>query len=158
MRLYHNLNVALCYNLAFVSKTKNFRQIGDFVDGFGNWYEGLSGDEWDSVLDDTSLQFDEVEEMINDKLDPIIEHIEAEYHQTDEEYQNHVKHERITTTYTVNKTQFEAQYGKDTYDYIYDVFGELRNLKHQERSKQWDQFNGDWSKFFGGSATGSSGQ
>ena len=82
----------------------------DFVDGWANWYDGIRESEWDGVLEDMCLSFDELGKMIDDKLTPITELIEGEYHQT-EEYKTHIKHERITTLHIANKMQFEEQWG-----------------------------------------------
>lgn len=76
--------------------------------------------------------------LIYDKLNPLEEEIRAEYEQT-EEYKTHEKHQAILTTYRKVKAEFEKLFGEDTYDYIYDVFGNLRNeeeLKKVMKAKE----------------------
>lgn len=107
----------------------------DFVDGYGYWADSLLRSEVDRLLEETKLTHETLGVMIEAKLDPIIEQIQAEYEQT-EEFIIHKENERITNVYAVKKIQFEEVHGKDTYDYIYDVFGELRNPDHLEKVKR----------------------
>lgn len=67
--------------------------------------------------------------MVYQKLDPLIKKIKAEFAET-EEYKAQQEQEKIIDKYQKDKTEFEEKYGKDTYDYCFDVFGILRNIAY----------------------------
>ncbi len=69
--------------------------------------------------------------LIQKKISPLQERIQAEFAQT-EEFKVHQEHERITTLYAIRKTEFNAKYetvGSNEYDQCYDVFGVLQRPK-----------------------------
>lgn len=69
--------------------------------------------------------------LIEKKLNSLIERIQSEFAQT-EEFKVHQEHERITTLYAANKAEFNERYGtvgSNAYDQCYDVFGVLQNPK-----------------------------
>lgn len=84
------------------------------------------------------IDVEELYGIISMKLDPLREKIENEFHET-EEYKTKAKHEGITTLYIVDKMEFKEEYGKDTYEYYYDVFRVLREpKKFEEFKKQYE--------------------
>lgn len=87
---------------------------------------------------ETGISTDDIYNMVNEKLNPIIEAVTKEYEST-EEYKTKVKHNKIIKEYMEDKTKFENKYGEDTYDYCYDVFGTLRNEEYLNQLKiGWD--------------------
>lgn len=91
------------------------------------------------------LTEDELMDIIYEKFDPVIERIESEFKLT-EEYRVRSKHKEIINKYLENKRAFEEVYGENTYDYCYDVFGEIReekklnDIKRQyEASKEYER-------------------
>lgn len=110
-------------------------------------------------------------EMVEKKLNPLIESIRDEFMQT-EEYKVNKKHEDITTRYALNKIEFGKNYECDSsiYDSIYDVFGNLMNetkleevkanfevrKEYEEKSRSYQEdFHSNYSKYFKGSGGGS---
>lgn len=91
--------------------------------------------------------------LIQEKLHPLRNSIKEEFENT-EEFKTTKKNEEIIRIYTETKEEFENKYGKDTYDYCYDVFGILRNeeyLKHLETVyKARQQYTGN-SGYYGNS-------
>lgn len=73
--------------------------------------------------------------MVYEKLRPIIDQVTAEFENT-EEFKVSQKHRKILKTYNQAKSDFEQLYGADTYDYCFDVFGELRSPEYLERLEQ----------------------
>lgn len=96
-------------------------------------------------LIDMGITEEELLDLVNKKLDPLIAKVQKEYQQT-EEYKTHKKHKDIINKYIKAKNEFESIYGKDIYDKCYDVFGTLRdkelleNIKNQyEASKEYER-------------------
>lgn len=90
----------------------------------------------DSSIRKVAKEMDKEEDFLYDliyeKLNPVIEKIEAEFQQT-EEYKVKKKHDKILETHRKVQKAFEDLYGEDTYRYCYDVFGELRNPEYLEK-------------------------
>jgi hypothetical protein len=86
-------------------------------------------------LVDMSISEEELWELVNEKLDPLIEKIQAEYQKTDEYITNEL-HCDIIKKYIKDKAEFESVYGESSYDKCYDVFGELRNKEMLESIKR----------------------
>ena len=78
---------------------------------------------------------EELWEIVDEKLDPLIEKIQKEYQET-EEYRICKKHEDILKKYREEKAKFEKVYGNDSYDKCYDIFGVLRNNEMLENIKR----------------------
>lgn len=94
---------------------------------------------WEEKLKSIGVSEDELYDLVYKKLDPLIEHIQNEFHKT-EEYKTHQEHEAIINKYLKDKGAFESVYGDNTYDYCYDVFGQVRNEKKlQEIKEQYKQ-------------------
>ncbi|ERI92135.1 hypothetical protein HMPREF1982_02676 [Clostridiales bacterium oral taxon 876 str. F0540] len=83
----------------------------------------------DKKLKDMGITEEELWNMVYIKLQPIINSVKVEFERT-EEYKTKQKHKQILDKYLKDKEEFEKRYGKDTYDYCYDVFGTLRNEKY----------------------------
>ncbi|MTK13902.1 MAG: hypothetical protein F8N39_18125 [Clostridiaceae bacterium] len=91
--------------------------------------------ELENKLSEMGLTEDELWDIVYKKLNPIEEAIIKEFEVT-EEYKTKKKHDEITTIYAAKKAQFEEKYGKDKYDYCYDVFGLLRNEEYLKQLEQ----------------------
>lgn len=96
--------------------------------------------------------------LIQKKISPLQERIQAEFAQT-EEFKVHEEHERITTLYAFRKTEFNARYeivGSNEYNQCYDVFGVLQNpqrLKEIEaeyiaKKKREEQARQTYSRYY----------
>ncbi len=90
---------------------------------------------WEKKLEALGLSEDELCDLVYKKLDPLIEHIQSEFQET-EEYKTYQEHRATINKYSKTKEAFESVYGDNTYDYCYDVFGELRNEKKLEEIKE----------------------
>lgn len=109
-----------------------------------------------------SVSIDEIYELVERKLEPLINKIQHEFHET-EEFKTHEKHEKITTIYAAKKAEFNEKYdvSGDEYDRIYDVFGKCHNPKYLEKikadykarkeyeRKSWKQSSSYYEKFYG---------
>lgn len=82
-------------------------------------------------LSEIGIDESQLWEMVYKKLDPIIEKVKTEFSLT-EEYQTKQKHERIISDYKQRKKEFDSKYGLDTYEYCYELFGELQNPTYLE--------------------------
>lgn len=110
------------------------------------------------VSEALSRCIDDIYELVEEKVRPLEEQIQEEFHKT-EEYITHQKHEEITTIYAAKKVQFAHEYGVDSseYDKCYDVFGELRNpeylekikREYKQRKKFQEEYGGYYEKFYG---------
>lgn len=89
----------------------------------------------EKLLDDMGISEDEFWELVDKKLDPLIDRIQKEYQET-EEYKTNEKHREIIDIYLANKREFEDIYGSKSYDKCYDVFGTLRNSEMLENIKR----------------------
>lgn len=78
----------------------------------------------------------ELYELIETKLEPLRERLEAEFHQSPE-YIIKMEHERIIADHLTAQNKFCSKFGvdKDDYDRCYDVFGVLRNTEYLEQIK-----------------------
>lgn len=77
-------------------------------------------------LEQIGITEDELCNLVYKKLDPLVKKIKQEFQQT-EEYKIKKKHDEIIKTYIKKKAAFEKKYRSSTYDYCYDVFGNLMN-------------------------------
>ncbi|MFJ7840344.1 hypothetical protein ACIQXG_12865 [Lysinibacillus sphaericus] len=104
----------------------------DFID---SWY----GDHYidhalKEKLNEMGIDEDTFHELINAKLEPLIEHIELEFQQT-EEYRVKKEQEAILRAHREAEAAFEKEYGQGEYRYCYDVFGTLQNSDYLEELK-----------------------
>ncbi len=81
-----------------------------------------------SAAEQAGVGYDELYELIERKLEPLRERLEAEFRQS-EEYQTMQRHKRIIQAHDEACAAFCARYGvgSDEYDRCFDVFGVLRN-------------------------------
>jgi len=108
-----------------------------------SYYEVAEGRTW---IGDYTLGFDDKAkeigiteeklcEMVYKKLDPLIEQIQEEFYQT-EEHTIKLAHDMTVKEYINKKHEFEKIYGSNSYDYCYDVFGELKNKEMLDNIKK----------------------
>lgn len=83
------------------------------------------------LLKRMGIEEDELWKMVLTKLNPIVEEATKKF-KSSPEYKAKKKHEKILATYRKEKEIFESVYGKDTFDYCYDVFINLRNKKFHD--------------------------
>lgn len=96
---------------------------------------------------------DELYDLIEAKLGPLRERLEAEFHQT-EEYRTKQEHERIIADHLTAQNKFCSKYDveKDEYNRCYDVFGVLRNrgylakiqAQHKARKQSERRYQESW--------------
>lgn len=119
------------------------------ADNFFNTY-----DWFDSKITSAANQFKcescVIYDLIDEKLNPLKEQIQAEFSLTDE-YMVHCEHERITTLYAANKAQFNDKYNNGSpdgsrYDEIYDVFGNVMNPDLLKKIQQEYQDNQEYER------------
>lgn len=91
--------------------------IGDYVRG-----------RWSDKVKAVGIPEEELDKMIYEKLQPLINQVQAEYHQT-EEYKAQKEHSRIFKEHRQRVEDFKNKYdaGENDYDQCFDVFGTLRN-------------------------------
>ncbi len=84
-----------------------------------------------------SVSIDDIYALVENKINPLMESIQAEFQQT-EEYIKHKEHQKIIKNYTTKKEKFAKKYDidKEEYDRCYDVFGELKNSEYLEKIKK----------------------
>ncbi len=89
------------------------------------------------VAEELNESIDDIYELVEDKIKPLREQIQAEFSKT-EEFITHQEHEKVTTIYAARKVQFGEKYGVNSseYDKCYDVFGEFKNPEYLEKIKR----------------------
>ena len=89
-----------------------------------------------AAADKLGMDLAELYEIIEEKLEPLRECLEADFHQSPE-YIAKQEHERIRADYLEASSKFCSRYDveKDDYDRCYDVFGVLRNKEYLEQIK-----------------------
>ena len=91
------------------------------------------------LSDELGIDQEVIYKLVYLKLDPLVKDIEEEYHKT-EEYKIHQGHKEIIDKYLKAKEEFKNEYGSDSYDYYYDVFGVLREKgKFEAFKKQYEE-------------------
>ena len=107
----------------------------DIVDGF-NWFGDYVRGGLEVKAEALGLTEEELCEMVEEKLQPMIDQIEAEYKQT-EEYAAIQEHDRIIAEWGEKRRAFAKEYGvdQDEYDRCFDVFGVLRNPEYLKKIK-----------------------
>ena len=138
-----------------VSIHKSYRENGkvkkkQWVIGTMGYYDIATNCYWigdyikssklERILNEMEISEEELWELIDKKLNPLIDRIQKEYQET-EEYKTDKKHSDIIEKYNNDKAEFEKKYGQDSYDKCYDVFGELRNPNLLEQiKKQYEEY------------------
>lgn len=105
-------------------------------------------DDWFSLYDYADRKINGVAEslgvdptsiydLIEEKIKPLSERIQAEFSET-EECKVHEEQEEITSNHALKKSMFAEKYSCDSseYDYCFDVFGTLRNSEYLEKVKR----------------------
>ncbi len=102
--------------------------------------ECINQSKLEKLLNEMEISEEELWELVDKKLDPLIERIQSEYQET-EEYITDKKYSDIIEKYNNDKVEFEKKYGQDSYNKCYDVFGELRNPNLLEQiKKQYEEY------------------
>lgn len=96
-------------------------------------------------LKEMELEENQLWDMVYSKLQPIIDAVELEFKAT-EEYKVEQQHKRIIGKHIKAKKVFEDKYGADTYEYVYDVFGVLRNEKYLKELQANYKFQQSYKK------------
>jgi hypothetical protein len=133
----------------------------DLVDG--TWAgDYVNSNTLEKKLQEMQMDESTLWDLVYDKLQPLIDKALVEYHAT-EEYKTSERHSKIVRTYEKAKKEFEAKYGKNTYNRCYDVFGVLRNetflegLKKQYEANQRYKGSSSYYSNSYGNYTGDSG-
>lgn len=108
----------------------------DIVD-FGGWYHDfICGGALEAKREALGIPEEELDAMVCAKLDPVIERVWEDFRQT-EEWKARQEHRAILEEYRRRKAAFAEKWETDAdeYDYIYDVFGKLRNPEHLKKVK-----------------------
>lgn len=105
----------------------------------------IYGDRLQSKLEEMGLDEETFWDMVYAKLQPIIDKIKKEFEAT-EEYKISQEHRAIIDKHITAKNEFESIYGNNTYDYCYDVFGELRNKEKLEEIKEQHRAQEEYKK------------
>ena len=103
----------------------------------------------------------ELYEIIEAKLGPLRERLEAEFHRSSE-YIAKQEHERIIADHLTAQNKFCSKYDvdKDEYNRCFDVFGVLRNKEYLEQIKAQHKarkrrYRESWSSTYGRHTSGS---
>lgn len=95
--------------------------------------------------EEMGISVSEIFELINEKLNPLIEKLESAHQQT-EEYKTKQMHDAILKAHREAERAFEAIYGSGTYKYCYDVFGVLRDPQYLETLKANKAANDEYTR------------
>lgn len=118
----------------------------------------MSLSRWEELIRSIGIGEEDFIKIVYDKLNLLVEQTEKEFQQT-EEYKTHADHRQIIDRYLKDKSEFEKEYGKDTYDKYYDVFGVLREpdrfeafKKQYEAAKEYqrsyrENFNSNYNNY-----------
>lgn len=89
-----------------------------------------------AIADKLGMDSAELYEIIETKLEPLRERLEAEFHQSPE-YIAKMEHERIIADHLTAQNKFCSKYDVDKGEYnrCFDVFGVLRNKEYLEQIK-----------------------
>lgn len=101
-----------------------------------NWWGDCIIGGPDALAEKLGMDVAELYRIIDTKLEPLRERLEAEFHQS-AEYKAKLEHERIIAEHEAAKSRFCQRYGVDKEDYnrCFDVFGTLRNKEYLKRIK-----------------------
>lgn len=130
------------------------------------WGDCIVGGE-KALAEKVGIDAAELYEIIERKLEPLRERLEADFHQS-AEYITRQKHEQIIADHMTAQGKFCSKYNvdKDEYARCYDVFGVLRNKEHlkriqaehkarkqterEARSSYWEQWRSTYERAGGG--------
>lgn len=97
----------------------------DLAEGV-DWKTGIKPEEWERVLADNKTDPLKLETLIENKLAPLKRDIQTLWLDS-AEGKAQKKMKETLARHHQNKKNFEAIWGAGTYDFIYDVFGNLKN-------------------------------
>ena len=97
----------------------------DFAKG-RDWDEFLDKKEFERILFETKTSAEKLKNMVNLKVAPLKKEILTDWFAI-EEVQKEKKLKETLLLHEENKKHFESLWGLGTYDYIYDVYGNLKN-------------------------------
>ena len=102
-----------------------------------SWYGDCILGGVEALADRIGINAAELCEIIDSKLEPLRERLEADFHKS-AEYIAKQEHRRILDTHNKARAAFSEEYGVDTseYDKCSDVFGALRNPAYLEQIKE----------------------
>ncbi|MDE6933457.1 MAG: hypothetical protein K2P37_12300 [Oscillospiraceae bacterium] len=120
------------------------------------WGDCIVGGE-NALAKKVGMDAAELYEIIEAKLGPLRERLEADFHQS-AEYQAKQEHQRILDAHRKARSAFSKRYGVDgdEYDRCYDVFGVLQNKEYlakikadrkarkQEEQARWSSYRESW--------------
>lgn len=92
----------------------------------------INGTRLKEKLQEIGISEEELWDLVYEKLNPLVEQVKAEFEQT-EEFKVSQEHKTFLEEYRKKKKAFEEKYGAASYDYCYDIFGELRNADELAR-------------------------
>ena len=117
-----------------------------------------------ATADKLGIEPAELYDLIESKMEPLRERLEAEWHQS-AEYITKQEHERIIADHLTAQNKFCARYDVDKgeYDRCYDVFGTLRNkdylekikAQHKARKESESRYRESWGSTYGQYSSGS---
>lgn len=130
------------------------------------WGDFIVGGE-NALAEKVGMDAAELYEIIEAKLVPLRERLEADFHQS-AEYQAKQEHRRILDTHNKARDAFSKRYGVDgdEYDRCYDIFGVLRNKEYlakikadhkarkQEEQDRWSSYWESWGGTYSGGSSG----
>ena len=130
------------------------------------WGDCIVGGE-KALAEKVGMDAAELYEIIEARLGPLRERLEADFHQS-AEYQAKQEHQRIVDAHRKARSAFSERYGVDgdEYDRCYDVFGVLRNKEYlakikadhkawkQAEQARWSSYRESWSGTYSGSSSG----
>lgn len=131
------------------------------------WGDFIIGGE-NALAEKIGMDAAELCEIIDTKLEPLRERLEAEFHQS-AEYIAKQEHRRVLDANNKARSAFSERYGVDVdeYDRCYDVFGVLRNKDYLEKIKtdhkarkqaerdSWSSYRESWRSTYGAGSSGS---
>lgn len=113
--------------------TMGYYDIADCTSWVGDY---MHSGEWKNKQQVLGVSEDELVKLIYDKLDPLIDRINAEF-QESEEGRLKAEHEKITDAYSQAQKEFAEKYDcdRDEFRHCYDIFLNLRNPEYLEKVK-----------------------
>lgn len=142
--------------------TINYYSLAEY-----GWYDCINENILKDIADTLNITLDDLYEIIEQKIDPLVDKIRTEFEST-EEYITHKIHQELIQEYNRAKNEFAKLYEVDAseYDYCYDLYGKLMNKNYldkiradykakrsyQEKTysnykKTWEDFNNKYGSY-----------
>lgn len=139
----------------------------DLCGDFSWWGDFIVGGE-NALAEKAGMDAAELFEIIEAKLGPLRERLEADFHQS-AEYKAKQEHRRVLDAHNEARATFSKRYGVDgdEYDRCYDVFRVLRNREYLAKIKadhkarrqaerdSWSSYRESWRGTYSGGGGGS---